>query len=220
ALREGAARSARRVRVREHLRTQGVVAYLAAPGLCEGQEEPLIAREAVQNRRFRSIERELVRGVGHLETTEIADVLAHREIAVHACAFERAVGCVESAELLRRLEESGVGLGRPPVAHLSGAVELAAFVVEAVTDLMADDRADRAVVDRRIGVRIEERRLQDARREGDLILGRIVVGVDGLRRHEPLAAIDGLVDALDVTLPLEYPRVAHILEVFATLDAE
>ena len=44
-------------------------------------------------------------------------------------------------------------------------VELAALVVEAVRQLVADHAADRAVVDRRIGVGVEDRRLQDAGRE-------------------------------------------------------
>ena len=92
ALRERAARRTRRVRVREHLRTQSVVARLATPGLREGQEEALIAGEAVENGRLVSLEGELVGGVGHFEAAEIADVLAHRELAVHAGAFERAIG--------------------------------------------------------------------------------------------------------------------------------
>ena len=41
-----------------------------------------------------------------------------------------------------------------------------ALVVEAVRDLVPDDRADRPVVDRRRVAAVEERRLQDARREG------------------------------------------------------
>jgi hypothetical protein len=38
-----------------------------------------------------------------------------------------------------------------------------------VADLVADDRADAAVVDRVVGVDVEERRLQDGRREDDLV---------------------------------------------------
>ena len=77
---------------------------------------------------------------------------------------------------------------RPPVAHGAGRVDLAALVVEAVADLVADDRADGAVVHRRVRRRIEERRLQDAGGEDDLVLEAAVVGVDGLRRHGPLLA--------------------------------
>ena len=95
---------------------------------------------------------------------------------------------------------------RPPVADLAGLVELAALVVEAVADLVADDRADGAVVHRRIGVRIEERRLQDRGRERDLVHQRVVVGVDRLRVHAPLVAIDRLAEARDLAVPLELAR--------------
>jgi hypothetical protein len=59
----------------------------------------------------------------------------------------------------------------PPVAQHAVAVGLAALVVEAVADLVADDAADAAVVDGRVGVGIEERRLQDGGREDDLVAG-------------------------------------------------
>ena len=75
--------------------------------------------------------------------------------------------CATSASVLA---EIGLGGFRaPPVAKHAVRIELAALVVEAVAHLVADDRADRTVIDRRIGVRIEERRLQDRRREGDLV---------------------------------------------------
>ena len=64
-------------------------------------------------------------------------------------------------------------------------IELAALIVEAVAHLVADHRADRAVIDRRIGVRIEEGRLQDRGREGDLVRQRVVISVHRLRGHVP-----------------------------------
>ena len=65
-------------------------------------------------------------------------------------APRRPEGRVLRAELRRaRLEDLRV-LRRPPVAQRAGRVDLAALVVEAVRQLVADDRAGRAVVDRRI----------------------------------------------------------------------
>ena len=58
---------------------------------------------------------------------------------------------------------------RPPFAQVPLAVVLAARVVEAVADLVADDRADRAVVDRGVSLRIEERRLQNPGGEDDAV---------------------------------------------------
>ena len=56
-------------------------------------------------------------------------------------------------EQLRALLELGFVGRLPPVAQLAVAVEAAALVVEAVADLVADDRADRAVVHRIVGRR-------------------------------------------------------------------
>ena len=91
------------------------------------------------------------------------------------------------------LELLAVGVG-PPVVQVAVAVVLRALVVEAVADLVADDRADAAVVDRVVGVEVEERRLQDRGREDDLVHPRVVVGVDRLGRHEPLVAVDRLAE--------------------------
>ena len=106
----------------------------------------------------------------------------------------RGVAGLEGVELRdegvgERLERGPVLVG-PPVAQRAGAVELRALVVEAVADLVADDRADAAVVDRVVGLDVEERRLEDGGREDDLVQAGVVVGVDRLRGHEPLVAVD------------------------------
>ena len=72
--------------------------------------------------------------------------------------------------LAARLEVLEVG-GRPPVLQVPLQVELRALVVEAVRDLVADDRADGAVVDGVVGLGVEEGRLEDAGREDDLVRG-------------------------------------------------
>jgi hypothetical protein len=82
-------------------------------------------------------------------------------------------------------------------------VELAALVVEAVADLVADHGADGAVVHRVVGLQVEEGRLQDGGREHDLVGERVVVGVDGLRRHAPLGLVNRLAGARGLACPLE-----------------
>ena len=74
---------------------------------------------------------------------------------------DEAPGCSASKRL-------AVLLG-PPVAQRAGGVVARALVVEAVPDLVPDDRADAAVVDGVVGLEVEERRLQDAGREDDLV---------------------------------------------------
>ena len=57
------------------------------------------------------------------------------------------------------------GLVVPPLVDVAEVVELSALVVEAVGDLVADDDADAAVVQRLREVLVVERRLQDSRGE-------------------------------------------------------
>ncbi len=86
--------------------------------------------------------------------------------------------------------EFGTVVIGPPVDQVAVAVVLGALVVEAVADLVADHRADPAVVRRVVGLGIEERRLQNRCREDNFVHPGVVVGVDGLRRHEPFVAVD------------------------------
>ena len=102
------------------------------------------------------------------------------------------VGVVLADERPCALSEGLPVLLGPPVADLSGAVEGGALVVEAVADLVADDSADARVVHGVVGMRVEEGRLKDRSGEDDLVHRRVVVGVDGLRRHVPLVAIHRL----------------------------
>ena len=107
------------------------------------------------------------------------------------------------------LERRLVGI-RPPVGIVALGVELAALVVEAVHDFMADDRANAAVVQRRIGIHVEEGRLQDGGREHDLVLERVVVRVDRLRGHAPLLAIHRLADLGHLVGIFEGRRRHHV----------
>ena len=80
-------------------------------------------------------------------------------------AGQRLIGVI----LLHQRGGAGVEIGAvllgPPVLEHALAVIFAALVVEAMADLMADHRADGAVIHRIIGVGIEEGRLQDGGRE-------------------------------------------------------
>ena len=69
--------------------------------------------------------------------------------------------------------------------------------------LVADDAADRPVVDRRVGARVEEGRLKDRGRNGDGVLRGVVGGVEdhpvggtpvfAIKSHEPPVGVDGAV---------------------------
>ena len=57
---------------------------------------------------------------------------------------------------------------------------------------MADNNAYCAVVDGVIAISVEEWRLEDGGREHNLVALRVIVGVHGLRCHEPLVLVDRL----------------------------
>ena len=108
--------------------------------------------------------------------------------------------------------ELGAVLRLPPVGEVAVAVVLAALVVEAVPDLVPDHRADPAVVRGVVGLGVEERRLQDRGREHDLVHARVVVGVDRLRGHQPLVAVDRLADLGQLLVRLPLARPQHVAE--------
>ena len=86
--------------------------------------------------------------------------------------------------------------------------------------LVADHTADGAVVDRRIRVRIEERRLQDRRREDHLVVQRVVVGVDLLRDHAPLGLVGGLARPRRLPRPFKGLGPGHVAEIVPVADVQ
>src|SRR5258708_22095486 len=74
----------------------------------------------------------------------------------------------------------------PPVAEVTGAIELAALIVEAMREFMTNDHADAAKVHGLVFSFVEERWLQNAGGEGDVILCWGFINVDGRRRSAPL----------------------------------
>ena len=78
---------------------------------------------------------------------------------------------------------------RPPVVHIAVLVEQASLVVESVSHLMTYNHAYSAVVEGIVSTHVEERILQYAGREADLVAGRVVVRIHGLRSHVPLLLV-------------------------------
>src|SRR5690348_17835637 len=69
---------ARAVRIGHQALEQFLVAVLAAPHLSPADEEALLAREAVDDRRRLAAERRLPGPVCHRDSREVADVLTQR----------------------------------------------------------------------------------------------------------------------------------------------
>src|SRR5208283_4389381 len=90
----------------------------------------------------------------------------------------------------------------------------------AVGQFVANRGADVAVI---FGVRrfgVVGRRLENARREIDVVHAVIVVGVDGGRCHAPLAAIHGLADFVDLAEILEDDRALAVAVFVTTIHGE
>ena len=71
-------------------------------------------------------------------------------------------------------------------------VELATLVVEAVSEFVTDDSADAAKVHSIVCLVVVKRRLQNSRREGNVIQLRIVTGIDGAGWIGPVILVHGL----------------------------
>ena len=159
--------------------------FIAAK-LSPGNKELLIGREAIdRGRRRLALLRLLECQISNLHACQVADGFAQNQFAlVMNVGFD-----VVAIELGRHALRLGLKLlqviGGPPVVQPSLGIVLGSLIVEAVTDLVANDDADRAVV---VGIgclRVKSRWLQDSGGEDNLVQQRIVVGVGGGRRHAP-----------------------------------
>ena len=107
------------------------------------------------------------------EAAEVADVLADRERAVDVVARRRACAGASASYWAMSAFVRSSNAARSASVHQSvrrpSPSYFDALVVEAVPDLVADDRADRAVVGRGVALGVEERVLQDRRGEHDLV---------------------------------------------------
>src|SRR6516162_1261465 len=127
-------------------------AILGAPHLCPAEEYALIAGIAVENRGGRAMQRGSIAVECEENAAEVGDVLAHGLGALHVDAGRDRIGVVLGAVFRSLCLEFG-GVDRlPPLGEHAVAIGLAPLVVEAVGQLVTDDAADPAVIDRHVGV--------------------------------------------------------------------
>src|SRR4051812_16344534 len=100
----------------------------------------------------------------------------------------------------------------PPVLQIAVAGVFAPLIVETMTDLMTDDRADSAVVDRIVGMHVEKRRLQNRSGEHHLVRWRVVISIHGLRRHMPFGTIDRRAQTLRAAIVIDQRRAPDIAD--------
>src|SRR4029077_9798725 len=83
-------------------------------------------------------------------------------------------------------------LGGPPVSEVSVAVELAAFIVESMSEFVSYDAAPVAIVRCVRCAAVIQRRLKYASGKVNIIGAGVVIGVHSRRSNKPLPAIDRL----------------------------
>ena len=113
------------------------------------------------------------------QATKVGKVFAEREFAVEVNAGDRLNGVVLLDHALRAFIEFLLVFFRPPILEIAVFIELAALVVEAMREFVADGRAHVAIIGGIIFLVAEEGRLKVSGGKVDVILLRIVVGVDG-----------------------------------------
>ena len=137
-------------------------------GRTAGQKHALIAAKPIDHRSSFPVQRPMIGLERDVDPAQVGDVLSHRQISVDVNARHRFIrGILCSQPFCPGLESLRIRLA-PPIAKLPRRVKLSPLVVEAVGQFMANDPADRPVIDRRIRRRIELRRLKNARRKHDV----------------------------------------------------
>ena len=189
------AKRVQRMRIRLGQETRDLGPVVRRPMRREPEKEALIGGEAVDVRRRRFPGESLLkRRVRDYESAEIGDAFAFLELSV---AVQTRLD-FKSIELLRdaiaALAEILQVFRRPPIFQIAVGVKLRALIVEAVSHLVADHRADAAVIERVVSLGIEERRLENSRGKNNFVVQRRVIRVDGWRRHPPFGAVHGLAD--------------------------
>ncbi len=86
---------------------QRLVAHLGRPALRIGDEEALVAGEAVDHRRFLAAQAGAVGLVGRLQAGDVGDILAQRQLAVDVQAGERLVSVILLGQRVAGLLELG-----------------------------------------------------------------------------------------------------------------
>src|SRR5260363_359233 len=95
------------------------------------------------------------------ESAQIANIFTQGQFAIHMQTGQRLILTELFDELgSARIEFLTVSVG-PPVHAIALGIELTALVIITMYHFMTDDRADAAVIQRIVRLRVEERRLQD-----------------------------------------------------------
>ena len=135
----------------------------------EPEKETLVGGEPVDFLLRFPRQRFLERGIGDLYSANIGDVLALGQLAVYTQTRQRFVLGILLHDRAGTFLELRRRFRRPPVAQVADLIVLSALIVEPVSHLVADDRANPAIINGIVRFRIEKWRLQNPGREDDLV---------------------------------------------------
>ena len=191
------------------------------PDLRPRKEESLVLRESVDRRnrglpRFRLLQR----SEGNRKAAKIGNVFSQGQLAVHVHRIDTDILIELLAKTLCTLRKRLPVRCRPPLPEVSPCVELTPLIVKSVRHLVADHRADAAVIHRIVRLRIEERGLQNPRGEDNLIHQWVIVSVHGGRCHPPLRPVNRLSDVVKLALELERACTHEVCNERSPVDRE
>src|SRR3712207_2371306 len=187
---------AQRMRITLHSVANLLFGDVLSPNAGISQEETLLGSEAIQILQRLLGHGILERAQGHLQSSVVSQVLTQRETAVGMQARQYLYSVKEVSIHVGTLVKSLCVVGSPPVLHVAIGVILTTLVIETVCHFVANHYSDSAIVERIVGLGVEEWILKNARREADFIGCRVIISVNRLWSHEPFVLINGLTGSL------------------------
>src|SRR5579871_1053185 len=130
----------------------------------------------------------LKRRQSNARSTIIGGVLSERQPSIQLHVIDHGEPGILVGDATDALLEFLSVFRLPPVVEVALRIEVAGLVSETVRQFMADHQSDAAEIYGIVYLRIEKRRLQNARREDDLVVVGTVVGIHFRWRHAPFAA--------------------------------
>src|ERR1700677_712080 len=198
------------MRIDRRAQTLGLVTRARTPTLPVSDKETLLRSKSFDRLQRLAFGVVLPRHVRKNQSAEIGHVFAQGQLPVDLDIVKNYVLRILIRDATGSLLKCFGVFGSPPVPQIAVRVELAPFIVEAMRKLMSDGSAGIAEVGSRVGIRIEQWRLQNPGGEIYIVHLRIVVRIYRGRSHEPFAEIHGLANLRQLTLKFEFAGVKHV----------
>ena len=158
--------------------------------------------------------------VSDQQTSMIRYVLAQGKTPVRVQRIHHDNPVVLLGQFIRALRETSRVISGPPIHEVSVLIIVPPLIIEPMRHLVADHHAYRAIVHRIIRLGVEERGLQDSGGETDLVGGRVIISVYGLRCHIPARLIHRFARVGQLIPHIENVRATHVRPIRITLDLQ